>query len=836
MRILRSIASFTLAAAICIGSLPEAPHLTQVSAEGVTYTSGQWKYELRDDVEGSEGETCAVITKWTAEDEKTSVLSVPESIDGYTVAGIEGTPFDDSGSTSVAMWITIPGTVTYLADGFLGKSVFMFTMPNGVSYANMRYVNNATGETNIISDELWVSGYEGAETDLVIPESIADYPVIAIDSYCFYTENFTWSDPEDEEPVTTVAASNEVYIEDENRSGEAANDPTAELKSITLPESIVYIGSCAFQNSNIESINIPSGVMLIRSCAFSNCKSLKNIDFPDTPVFAEASAFYNVNVKLPDNVVYNQGSNQKYLRFGEWDVRPVFSMNEKPSHYLLEVWRYNGTDTDIYMPAELNGYGVSEVNLNFPDNCEDYYDGKRVSVYIPEGVRADIGTMEFIKSVTYMGESCNMPDLWLSDSHIEEVNLPPNVDMGREAFQGVTELKTVNFSGGGDISIGSNAFKGCTSLTKIDLPEDAKSITIGSGAFSGTGITEMTFPASVISIGSKPFEDCENVERLTFEGATELKYSTFNGMTSFKEITFADGMTIGCSCFRNCTSLENINIPDGAYVNGEAFSGCFALMKINGEEVLDENGDIKPDMLDTVKRCFGGADDVGFINAYVEHMVKQTVSEVVTDGMSDMEKLKALHDWVCLAASYDGGNESDPKNHADSSIFLNDSTVCDGYARALDLLLQEAGIESCYVKTSNHAWVIVMLGDHYFHVDPTWDRGGDGVEYYWFLQNDEKVGAEKSCHSDWRISQPSSLHSLQWAELPECSDLMGDVDFNGVLDGIDASAILTHYAMISSGKESGIDEIIADLDFNGIVDGRDASVALTRYAQASVEK
>ncbi len=372
MRILRSIASFTLAAAICIGSLPDVPHLTQVSAEGVTYTSGSWEYELRDDVEGSEGETCAVITKWTAENPNTSVLSVPESIDGYTVAGIEGTPFDDSGSTSVAMWITIPETVTYLADGFLGKSVFMFTMPNGVSYANKRYVNNATGETNIISDELWVAGYEGAETDLVIPESIADYPVIAIDSYCFYTENFTWSDPEDEEPVTTVAASNEVYIEDENRSGEAANDPTASLKSITLPESIVYIGSCAFQNSNIESINIPSGVMLIDSYAFANCQSLKNIDFPDTPVYAERLAFGGTDIELPDNVVYNEDGTG-HLRFGNWGVRPVFSPSLKPSHYALKAVKYYGTDTDIYLPTELDGYSISEAHLIIAEENKDYF-------------------------------------------------------------------------------------------------------------------------------------------------------------------------------------------------------------------------------------------------------------------------------------------------------------------------------------------------------------------------------------------------------------------------------------------------------------------------------
>lgn len=65
----------------------------------------------------------------------------------------------------------------------------------------------------------------------------------------------------------------------------------------------------------------------------------------------------------------------------------------------------------------------------------------------------------------------------------------------------------------------------------------------------------------------------------------------------------------------------------------------------------------------------------------------------------------------------------------------------------------------------------------------------------------------------------------------------GDYDANGIIDGNDATAILTHYAKTSSGKEPDVSADIkkaADADMNGNIDGRDASTVLSYYAMASV--
>ena len=66
----------------------------------------------------------------------------------------------------------------------------------------------------------------------------------------------------------------------------------------------------------------------------------------------------------------------------------------------------------------------------------------------------------------------------------------------------------------------------------------------------------------------------------------------------------------------------------------------------------------------------------------------------------------------------------------------------------------------------------------------------------------------------------------------------GDINSDGKVDGIDASAILTAYAKESVGKESGFTEEqtkAADINGDGKMDANDASLLLSYYAYASVE-
>ena len=105
-------------------------------------------------------------------------------------------------------------------------------------------------------------------------------------------------------------------------------------------------------------------------------------------------------------------------------------------------------------------------------------------------------------------------------------------------------------------SIGGRAFRGCTSLTRVTIPDSVTRI--GMDAFYGCeSLTQVTIPDSVTSIGD----------------------SAFSGCTTLTQVTIPDSVTsIGEDAFYGCTRLTQVTIPDSVTSIGEdAFSGCTSL-------------------------------------------------------------------------------------------------------------------------------------------------------------------------------------------------------------------------------------------------------------------
>ena len=348
-------------------------------------------------------------------------------------------------------------------------------------------------------------------------------------------------------------------------------------------------------------------------------------------------------------------------------------------------------------------------------------------------------------------------------------------------------------------------------------------------------IGKLVFPACPMEIERSTLNKPE-IKEIVFSGDVTLPAMAFYGNQFLEDVTFKGKAELDNTAFWKCEKLKNINISPDEFPAGVTFNQCRDLMTINGESPVNDDGSIKPEYEKMFKEKFFNTDGIGFVNKYVDYRVKQAVNEAVTDDMSDIEKVKALHDKLCSMTRYDHGNTEDPKNHVDVSVFLNDSTVCEGYARAMNLMLHEAGVESCYVDTDTHAWVIVKLGDHYFHVDPTWDDNDEDITTYnWFMKADSEIKDDPS-HSNWKMRCPSVMHNFQWEKMPACEEKMGDVNSDDMIDGRDATDILTAYAKSSAGGGNSVDAIIADYDYNGIIDARDATAVLTAYAKASASE
>lgn len=107
---------------------------------------------------------------------------------------------------------------------------------------------------------------------------------------------------------------------------------------------------------------------------------------------------------------------------------------------------------------------------------------------------------------------------------------------------------------------------------------------------------------------------------------------------------------------------------------------------------------------------------------------------------TDYEKERIVHDELIKSVKYDANA---PMNQSAYSALVYGRTVCAGYARAFQYVLQKLDIP-CYYVTGyagqNHAWNIVKLEDGYYNVDSTWDDTNPNTYDYFNCSDEDYAG------------------------------------------------------------------------------------------------
>lgn len=532
----------------------------------------------------------------------------------------------------------------------------------------------------------------------------------------------------------------------------------------------------------------------------------------------------------------------------------------------ITILRYAGDSERICVPSEIGGKKVRTIGDNTFDSCIIR------EITVPEGITAigdgafrgvcGLKEVKLPESIKFIGEGA------FEKSSVEKINIPASVKtISRGTFENSC-ISEIEFCEGLSI-ICDDAFSGCGKLVSCELPQTVTYI--GTGAFRDSAIEIMNIPMGVTDITESAFEGSalsyivipETVEAIrprAFSRCHEIRAVTFpsslvsigNGAFEYSGIVKAEipagveyigtGVYLGSNieeltlkgmpemangAFSFCTKLRNINIDAEAEFDGSVFNGCLNLMKVNDFTVSGKGSKGQPFFNGVVKdfvlRNFRGSNDVGFMNAYLMDEIHYIISQTVTDDMSDVEKIAALQKWVCDKVAYNWDDYTASSNFGDSSIFLNDYTVCDGYARGMALLLQEAGFEVYYVANDIHAWDVVKVGDHYFHIDATYaDAFSKGISYKRFFSNDKR---NFTYNNYWELEKPSSLYSYEAdTELPKSVYSSGDVNMDGSVDDADYEYLCMYLngdIEIAKG-----DEILADVDFDGDITENDAKTLL----------
>ena len=281
------------------------------------------------------------------------------------------------------------------------------------------------------------------------------------------------------------------------------------LTNINIPNSVITIGEWAFEEcKSLTNINIPNSVTTIGKGAFYICESLTNINIPNSVTTIGEGVFcgcdFLTSITIPSSVVTIIGNPFCYWHGNLYNESKAFIYED---HVL-----FNKNKTILI------AYRAKGTNYTIPN------------------------------SVTTIGES---------------------------AFKGCESLTNINIPNS-VTTIGEYAFCCCDSLTNINIPNNVT--TIGEGTFCHChSLTSINIPNGVTTIEKWAFLNCDSLTSINIPNSvTTIGDSVFEGCHSLTNINIPNGVTtIGKHAFLWCHSLTSINIPNSVTtIEDGAFQGC----------------------------------------------------------------------------------------------------------------------------------------------------------------------------------------------------------------------------------------------------------------------
>ncbi len=390
----------------------------------------------------------------------------------------------------------------------------------------------------------------------------------------------------------------------------------AKITELAMPNTITEIGKLVFVNcSGLVEVVLPNSVTTLKLSAFQSCTSLTTVTLPNSLTKMDRYIFAGCplrtifsKIEKPDDV-----TGDRYV-FGSIEKTQckVFVPNASLDAYKQhETWKeFEGnllSDNDI---VEVKGVKISEQDITVATTKT-----KQVEVtFEPENASnravrweiedADIATVSGTGLVTGKKKGTTKLSITTSDGKFSaSCNINVKVTVGSQfvvdklKYEIIStlpaEVRTVKSDEDitGDVKIPQSVqYEGGTYYVKV----------IGAETFAHTsyGITSITIPVSVDSIGEHAFSGCQiksfeiptsvknigtgafsmvTLEKITLPNSiTEIEEDVFSMCMMLKEVILPASVTkIGTMAFGQCNELKKINLTDNITEIGDmAFSGC----------------------------------------------------------------------------------------------------------------------------------------------------------------------------------------------------------------------------------------------------------------------
>ncbi|MGM9553117.1 MAG: leucine-rich repeat protein [Faecousia sp.] len=358
----------------------------------------------------------------------------------------------------------------------------------------------------------------------------------------------------------------------------------ARVKSVSIGNDVVSIGSYAFQGCiDLTTVTWGTGLEMIENNAFQNCTSLKSVTLPKKLARVRYKAFYNCTAL--ENITVNataladfDSSGNTFYNAGRYAPNGI-SVTFESGVTTVPAYMFSCSENNwARVKSVAFGNDVATIGKSAFQNCTDLS-----TISWGDGLK-EIGSYAFA--------NCSAVGQLLLPAQLEKI--------GSNAFQNCTALTTLtlptNLS-----AVLYRAFYNCTALSSITV--NAKNLSnfdsygntfFDAGKYAENGIA-VEFNKGVTTIPAYMFLcDQNNYARVRSvkigASVTEIKKRAFENCFDLNSVTYTGTSKLSAiesNAFTNCRSLPAISLPVGVdSVGYQAFYGCKKLAKI---EVLNRN-------------------------------------------------------------------------------------------------------------------------------------------------------------------------------------------------------------------------------------------------------